>query len=304
MRLAREGSGDPWECRSKHDEISARPRGFCPTVGHKIRFDNKERTKMKRIATLLILIGISVLGCHASTGPSADDRLGVGNCDYLVGWFKMMGRDTMIPVFKIDETYYSVCRGFEIPLKECPEGLEWALTPSSMVGTTIGFDEASSTHYIAVMDSQLSNFSDGRGGTGEKQSITKIDKPSGLLDATAERPRTNDDFLGWYQPVWPPWFRFEVREDGEKHLVAMPGLDGKTEEEPRELTPLPDRLGFTGFDRRNRHSLTYNEALKRFELTKTSSCVIRMPLARVPPPPSPDGREAPTVTDIGIPSWH
>ena len=47
--------------------------------------------------------------------------------------------DTIIPVFKTDGTYYSVCRGFEIPLKQCPEGVEWAATPSSMVGTTIGY---------------------------------------------------------------------------------------------------------------------------------------------------------------------
>ena len=135
--------------------------------------------------------------------------------------------------------------------------------------------------------------------------MTRIEKPSGLLDPTAEAPRTNDDFLGWYQPVWLPGFRFEVRKDGEKYLVAMTGRDGKTEGEPRELTPLPDRLGFTGFDRKNNNNLTYNESLKRFELTKTISPAIRMPLARVAPPSSPEEGAAPQpMLTIGIPSWY
>jgi hypothetical protein len=239
--------------------------------------------------------------------PQAIDR------DRFLGWYKLTGGDTIIPVFKVHGTYYSVSwPGAEVPLKECPEGLEWAPTPSSMEGTKIGFDEDSNSYYVAIMDSQASHFSDGKYGVGEKQALTRIDKPSGLLDATAQRPRSNDDFLGWYQFVWLPCLGYELRKDGERYIAIgqicpEPGL-WKTEGEPRELTPLPDGLGFV-IDKKLRVRLTYNEALKRFELTmrddKRQPAVIRMPLARVSALASAEGDAVPLLTaKIGIPSWH
>ncbi|MCK4628367.1 MAG: hypothetical protein KAT56_05150, partial [Sedimentisphaerales bacterium] len=193
-------------------------------------------------------------------------------------------------------------------LKECPEGLEWALTSSSMVGTKIGFDETSNAYYIIIEDAQAQYEGD-CSTSGEKQFMTRVDKPSGLLDATAQPPRTNDDFLGWYQPVWFPYV-IEIRKDSPKYLVTyqLPDKSGvwKPQGEPRELTPLPDRLGFTGFDRRNRHNLTYNEILKHFELTKNTDDqgrFIRMPLARVSPHPELAAVPLPRMR-IGIPSWH
>jgi len=271
---------------------------------------------MSKVATLLTLTAITVPECDRQTGPSADGLAKAGDRDYLVGWYKLPARHrrtrkpipdrpgTLIPVLKIDGTYYSVCRGWEAPLKECPEGLEWAFTPSSMVGTTIGFNETSNAYYIIIEDQGLAtNYEPYI--SGERRPMTRIDKPSGLLDATAKRPRTNHDFLGRYQPVWPPWFRFEIRRDRDRYVLVMPRLDGKGQEEPRELTPLPDRLGFTGFDRQKKHRLTYNDALRRFELTKTGSCVIRMPLARVSPAPSSQRGAVPQPhMRIGIPSWH
>lgn len=226
--------------------------------------------------------------------------------DHLVGWYKL--GDTLIPVFKIDGTYYSACRGFEFPLKECPEGLELAITPSSMADTKIGFAVASKEYYISIVDDLLSGNSDGRYGIGEKRPMTKIHKPSGLLDATAPPPRTNDDFLGWYQPVWFP-FAFEVRKEDERYLCVenLPDESGvwKTVSE-REITPLPDRLGFSGFDRHPRKELTYNDALKRFEITsqlgKREPSIIRMPLARTAQPPEVPAISPPMI--IGIPSWH
>ncbi|MHC4559611.1 MAG: hypothetical protein ACYS80_20145 [Planctomycetota bacterium] len=263
---------------------------------------------MKRIATLVILIGISVPACQRPGSSSAGDLGEAGGRDRLVGWFEITGRETIIPVFKADGTYYSVCRNFEIPLKECPEGLEWAPTSSSMAGTTIGFDEASNAYYIIIEDQGLANNYEPY-ISGEKQPMTRIDKPSGLLDATAQPPRTNDDFLGWYQPLWLPVVRFEIRKDGDMYLGAAvqilrkPGV-WETWGEPCEITPLPDRLGFSGFDGNPRVNLAYNEALKRFELTKTISCIIRMPLVRVSPLPSPEGLVVAPPMKIGIPSWH
>ena len=177
-----------------------------------------------------------------------------------------------------------------------------------MMGTTIGFDEESNNAFIRIVDRQLEN-NDQFYIAGEKQYMTKIDKPSWLLDATSEPPRTNDDFLGWYQPVWFPYV-MEIQKDGPKYLVTyqLPDKSGvwKPEGKPRELTPIPGRLGFTGFDRKNRHNLTYNEILERFELTKQRDkrqpAIIRMPLARVSPHPK--GAAVLPPMRIGIPSWH
>lgn len=258
----------------------------------------------------VVLMFILPSGC-AKPGT----RLQAGSRDYLVGWYKVTTKDTIIPVFKQDGTYYSVCRGVEVPLKECPEGLEWALAPSSMVGTKIGWDAAAKSPYLAVMDSQASNFTDDRYGVGEKEPLTRLDKPLALLDPKTRRPRTNDDFLGWYQPVWFSWVRIEIRKSGDRYFSQEHEFSGpepgswKSRVEPRELKPLSDQTGFTGFDRRNRHRLVYNEHLNRYELVNTieatNSFVIRMPLARVPAPAPPKGGRAPSpMMKIGIPSWH
>lgn len=268
-----------------------------------------------RIAVVVSLATVMV-GC-----VKPPERSHASKRDHLLGWFKLptrnekkqviSGHDTLIPVFEMDGTYYSVCRGFEIPLKESHEGFEWALTPSSMAGTKIGFDEASNAYYIVIEDAQLANNWQFY-VSGQKQSMTMTEKPSGLLDAKARRPRTNNDFLGWYQPVWFPWVRIEIRKDGDRYFSGEqefhePGI-WKTSAEPRELTPLPNQLGLT-FERNSSDRLVYNEALKRFELmferVETTPSVIRMPLARVSAPSSSEGGNAPPPTvAIGIPSWH
>lgn len=267
---------------------------------------------------VVFALAIGTVGCAP---PAAQSD--VGSRDQLLGWFKLPGRnekkevsaghDALILVFKRDGNYYSVCRGVEAPLKECPDGLEWALTPSSMAGTKIGWDAAAKTYYLAVMDQQASNFTDSREGCGEKEPMTRIKKPSGLLDAKARRPRSNDDFLGWYQPVWFQWVRIEIRKNGDRYFSAeqefhdVPGV-WNSPAEPRELSPLSDQLGFT-FDRHSTQRLVYNEALKRFELViehvEMTPPVIRMPLARVSAPSSTKDGNAPRPTVmIGIPSWH
>ena len=293
----------------------------------------KPRIYFALFALCALLIGLAVFclrgqDCSQSTpstssdtevsqkeSATSDDELSQNiDRDHLLGWYKLPerehvshkvipGHDTLIPVFKRDGTYYSVCRGFEVPLKECPEGLEWGLTESSMVGTKIIFDEASNTYYISIMDKweMSSNDHSLRGG---KQPMTRIDKPSWLLDATAQPPRINDDFLGWYQPVWFPFVRLEIRKDGQEYLSVEHEFHElgvwKTPHEPQEITPLPDRLGLTGFDRGTEVSLTYNEAMRRIEITMSGSPIIRMPLARV----SPEGATVRPPMAIGIPSWH
>jgi hypothetical protein len=249
---------------------------------------------------------------------TADAVLSEGeDIDPVVGWYRLPrrnlqtrrvipGQATLIPILKIDGTYYSVCRGFEVPFKECPEGLEWALTPSSMVGTTIGFCRPSGPCYIRIVDAQRQTFEESYTSV-ERQAITRVDKPSGLLEATARRPRSIDDFLGIYQPVWFPWYRLEIRKDGERYLLVEQEFRGfeppvvwQTRGEPRELTPLPDRLGFTGFGGKQPHRLAYSEALNRFEFVRTDTGA-RMPLARVSPSSEED---AIPPMPIGIPAWH
>ena len=254
--------------------------------------------------------------------------------DYLVGWYTMLPRDrrtnkvlpgpgTLIPVLKIDGAYYSVCRGVEIPFKECPEGLEWDATPSSMVGTKIGLDKESGTVYLAVVDA---NVQDDNYEPGRKQPLAKIDKPADLLDPAAPAPRTNDDFVGWYQPALFPYSRYQVRKEGDKYIAVMQrarldGLAGSTQpgsqtaretiweavDKPAEITPLPDRLGFVFGSGKKAMHLTYNKALKRFEfeMPAPGAPPLRMPLARIPAPPAPHLDAVPLLkARIGIPSWH
>jgi hypothetical protein len=277
---------------------------------------NHYRIPRRAKTLLLAAVGAILAGCASPPG---------GSRDHLVGWFDVLERDEnkkvipgqgrLIPVFKRSGAYYSVCRGFECPLKECPEGLAWAVTPSSMTGTKIGWDAASKTAYLAVLDSQASNFTDGRYGVGEKQPLTRVEKPSGLLDAKASRPRSRDDFLGWFQPIWLPWVKIGVRKDGDRYVSQDRVFHGpepgswKTSAETHELTPLPDQLGFTGFERGGGPRIVYNGALKRFELvmsdSKRSTPEIRMPLARVPAPASPEREGSPApAARIGIPAWH
>ncbi|MHC4404092.1 MAG: hypothetical protein ACYTG0_30930, partial [Planctomycetota bacterium] len=202
---------------------------------------------MKRATGLLILIALIIIGCHNTLTKQC------AGADDLCGWYKVSAGNRLIPVFKIDGTYCTVMSrgGFEIPLVECPNGLEWPATPpSSMAGTKIGFNEESNEIYISIVD-QNREYQDASFTSGKKQSMTAIGKPSWLRDATAQPARTHDDFLGWYEPVWCPYVRGQIRKESGKYLLAcqllqQPGDKGLwvPHSKQYELTPLPDRLGF------------------------------------------------------------
>jgi len=108
---------------------------------------------MRRAATSLILIALTLIGSgNALSEQSAGAR------DHLCGWYKLTAGNRLIPVFKIDGTYYTVMSrgGIEIPLKECPDGLEWPRTPpSSMAGTKIGFNEGSNLESTRTVAARL-----------------------------------------------------------------------------------------------------------------------------------------------------
>jgi len=228
--------------------------------------------------------------------------------DRIVGWYDLAwGTGALIPIFKLDGMYYTACRGFEIPLKECPGGLAWALTPSSLAGTTFEVALGSGPTAIRIVDRRRQDHQESY-VPGQRQRITRVAKPAGLLDATAPPPKALDDFQGLYQPVWFPWFRWEIRKDGSRYLLGRqeyrgsePPVVWRTQGELRELTPLTDKLGLAGLGADDPGQLTYSEARQRFEfvIMKTGA---RMPLARIVP--SAEGDVAPPSVTIGIPAWH
>jgi hypothetical protein len=265
------------------------------------------------------LVGQDAPQAGAPTAPATG-----ASRDHLIGWYNLPrppkkldsngnqvipGRAALIPVFKRDGSYWSTCWGAEVPLKPCPEGLEWAFADSTMKGTKIGFDDASKTYYIIIEDSYYELEGQNIYVRGVKQPMTKVKRPSGLFDATAEPPRTNDDFVGWYEPAWFPFFRYEIRKEGDKYLAlgkSTIGQESEARTERHELSPLADRLGFImGGDEGT--CLTYNAALKRFEIVKRrAEPVVRIPLARVPASLSPKTKPVPPLPEkeklIGIPS--
>lgn len=273
---------------------------------------------MERAGIWLTLIALTLIA-----SDDAQSEQSAGDPDRLAGWYELTTDNRLIPVFKIEGTYYTVMSrgGFEVPLKECSDGLQWPSTlPSSMVGTKIGFDEESKQIYLSIVD-QNREYQDPSFTSGKKQSMTAISKPSWLHDATAQPARTYDDFVGWYEAVWCPYVRGQVRREGEKYLLAVELLqiDGEKSlwapQMQSELTPLPNRMGFA---MRLEHEedlereglavrLVYNRARRRFEIqlssAATESHVSRMPLARIPSPsPERDATSLPPMK-IGIPSW-
>jgi hypothetical protein len=254
-------------------------------------------------------------GAVESSGRSTGAR------DQLLGWYSLPdrhhesgeiipGSGRLIPVLKYGADYYSVAGpGWEVPLKQCPEGLEWGATPSSMDGTKFGLNEESDTVYIRIVDQQRGHIQD-TFVSGEKRTLTKVKKPSGLFDATAPPPATLDDFVGWYAHLWVPQpSRIQIRMDGEKYVAAVFVREGTTdkwnENKKHELAPLPEGLGLA-FGDNSGPSFNYNADLRRFELCKGSESGFRIPLTRIPAPAP--GETVPTLRSffgrIGIPCWH
>jgi hypothetical protein len=257
--------------------------------------------------TFVAATAMILSGCQQSVSINYTDP-----DDPYIGWYKIQTRqDTIIPVFKIGNTYYSVCRGVEIPFRETPEGLEWASEASSMVGTTIGVKD--SMPFIIIRDQQaeavIGETSETVFQYGKIQFLTRIEKPSWLQSSTAFPPRSSDDFVGCFEPVWFPYYRLEIRKDGKKYLFTYLELDKDKKWKPQggttELKPLSDPLGFAGFFGNYENILTYNNTLHRFEMMKPDMApVIRMPLVRISHPCT-AGSTTPLVHDpVGIPSWH
>ena len=126
---------------------------------------------MRRVGISLTLIALTLI---ASDNALSEESAGAP--DRLCGWYKLTTDNRLIPVFKIEETYYTVMSrgGFEVPLKECSDGLEWPPTlPFSMVGTRIGFDEESKEIYISIVD-QNREYQDPSFTSGKRQAMKAI----------------------------------------------------------------------------------------------------------------------------------
>jgi hypothetical protein len=267
---------------------------------------------MKRKAVWLILVGIGLAGCHKAAGPSTKEPAKSTNGSITTEWYRMppvpkvSQQDTLIPILRIGGTHYTTYRGMEIPLVKTAEGLKWGLTPSPLADTTIGYFGPSLPCSIRIVDQTRANLDPSYSpDTTPPVLMTKVDKPAGLLDAKAPRPRKLDDFLGFYHPVWFPWVHMEIRKDGDRYWSVErtlaspePPLQWVAQGRPQMITPLTDGLGFIGFAGGSSR-LTYNKTLKRFELIRMDNGV-KMPLAKVSPkktiplPPHP----------IGIPAWN
>lgn len=263
---------------------------------------------MKKTALLLILLTVATAGCRVAPDEPAGER------DTLIGWYNLPERNyrtrkavsgpgTLIPVFKRGGVYYSTCRGVEVPLKVCPEGLEWGWTPSKMVGTKIGFDEASQKPYIIIEDRKAQSNNDSL-ISGEKQFITKTEKPVCVRDPTIKPPRTHDDMLGCYVPVYFPLMRFMLSKKGKQYwgqgeLATKDGWE-QMQKGPLEITLLPDKLGFSfGKDKA---MIVFSPDHKRVEYVNPDG--VTMPLVRVKQALLPCMEAKPSLVEIGIPSWN
>jgi len=262
-------------------------------------------------------LAISILMCvpvcsQGQTRPADPPTTGPAEQaahDHFIGWYRLPPRNqrmevvdrgpaTFVPVFKRNGIYYSVCRFVEVPMKAVPDGLEWDIKPSSMEGTKITYDPRKKEYALTIHDSrEQSDWP----ASGILQPMRKVDTPFALPDCTAKPPKTNDDFVGWYEAVWMPPLRYHIKKEGDKFL-ADGQLVGRDEwREPAvELQPLSSSLGFA-MGSRGKTQIIYNQQLQRYEIPAGPGAVI--PLKRSDSEPSKDFPKLSDKGRIGIPSW-
>jgi len=260
-------------------------------------------------ATLvLILVMLVTSGCRVVPAEPVGER------DYLIGWYNLPerkhstnevvpGAGTLIPVFKRGGTYYSICRGVEVPLKVCSEGLEWGWTPSSMIGTKIGLDEASQKPFIIIED-RIAQANDDSLISNEKRFMTKVEKPAFILDPTIKPPLSHDDMLDCYQVLYAPVIRLTLSKKGTQYWVQgeMATKDGweQIHKEALELELIPGKLGFSS--KKFKAMIVFNQDHRRVEYVNPDG--LTMPLVRVEQPLLPRIEAIPVRVEIGIPSWN
>lgn len=264
---------------------------------------------MRHLLITIVLLTGCLLAADAPTSAPA-------NRDDLIGWYRLPSQDRetrkvregpgqLIPVLKRGEEYFSVCRGIETPFSPSAEGLEWASTPSSMRGTTIGRDPATGDYWIKIVDRQLMHNDDWY-DPSEKRPLVRAVQPPRYSDPREPAPTTNAHFVGSYVPLYFPFLRYDVSERDGKFFVVGNMWEEEKGWKPhdysgagdeKQLKPLEGTLGLD-FDAKNQMKLTYSKPLTRYEFIMGGS--LAMPLRRV------DGEYTPPRTGepVGIPSWH
>lgn len=250
--------------------------------------------------------------------------------DHYVGWYHMPDLDRktrqpilndprspgrLIRIFKRGDTFYTVDRYVECPLRAADDKLAWNISPSSLTGTTFGFDRDAGQYYLELHDSNGESFSESY-IDGERRPMTRTNAPDWFTDAPTPTPQSLDNFLGDYYFAWCPVIRLTLTRNGDK-FVSTGGIRSKSGsweqsplDPPSELTPLFDRLGLTVINGKNT-SLLFNAMQHRYEMVVTkypdnsqpTSLVI--PLLRHDPlqPEAGQSFHMPNI-EIGIPAWH
>ena len=101
-----------------------------------------------KVTRLALLTAAFLSGCRTPTAAPEGSR------DHLIGWYKAtssridgMG-EVLIPVLKIDDTYYTTFRWVEVPMHKCPEGLVWDDgRENPLHSLLIGYNSESNTYY-------------------------------------------------------------------------------------------------------------------------------------------------------------
>ena len=234
--------------------------------------------------------------------------------DSIIGWYRMEDSseksasssiDTLVPILKRGNEFYTICRGFEMPLKTSPVGLEWAFNPSSMEGTVFIFCRPAWPCALKLYDAQKVVFDWYE--PGKKYKLVKVDQPYGLFEEKAEKPEDTAGYLGVYQPLYFPWYRIEIKQDDTEYYYIYSEL--RIEQGIGRWIPMSNKMpakaldnnkGFLIVQGEARNYLMYNELLERYEMV-VGSTKLRMPAVKVSS--KDDFSEIPKVS-LGIPSWN
>ncbi len=263
-----------------------------------------------RYIIIIFLASLLFSGCQLfkkKTVAMYDDR--------IIGWYKLSTKtiddavveddDTLVPILKRNKQFYTICRGFEMPLNTCSAGLEWGFTPSSMEGTMFVFCGPGWPCHLKIYDRQKAVFDWYE--PGKKYKLIKVAEPEGLSYTVESAPENSDGFIGIYQPVYFPWMRVEISKEADKYNYKYSELRIVQEEAKwiamgmaESVLPLDEAQGFLVIYQKAKNYLLFSKELSRFEVI-IGSTGLRMPMVKLT-----SSEETPQVpkVNLGIPSWN
>ena len=264
---------------------------------------------MKYLLLPALLVCLFFAGCNSS----GKNKPGMYE-DRIIGWYRLgevienpdiNNKQKIVPIFKRSNEFYTICRGFEMPLRRSPVGLVWDFKPSSMEGTSFLFCGPSWPCNLKVYDSQLVGMDWYE--PGKKYRLTKIPDPECLSDIKEEKPVGIDDFVGEYTPIYFPYYKIIIskKEDVFLHQYSQVGvISGKPEwsapSRPIKIEPLDENNGFLVVENRAKNYLMYSEQLERYEVI-IGQTGLRCPLRKIE---EDSGDFNLPEVEMGIPSWN